>query len=292
MSYLDLIRRYYCSMVKVCICGTVRNCAPYLDRVFTNIEAIGSSCFDNDYVVILFYDPSTDNTLAKLAEWKKKNARVSYYVNPRLVSSYRTHRLAYARNFCLQKIRVLYSDAPYFIMMDMDDVNCKRVTPEVLKNALSEQECNKWDALSFNTVPRYYDIWGLSIAPFCGSYNHFNDNYAFHGKIGAYIDLLLKKCVSKGVDYLPCFSSFNGFSIYKTDVFIKCIYDGRPRFDLIGPRLMNMHSKAAKSPVVYKRYGNGHIDGAHEDCEHRAFHYQAIRAKNARIMISPLCLFR
>jgi len=276
-------------MVRVCICGTVRNCGAYLDRVFTNIEAIGSSCFDNDYAVILFYDASTDNTLAKLAQWKKKNPRVTYYVNPRLVSPYRTHRLAYGRNHCLQKIRTDYPDAPYFIMMDMDDVNCKRVTPDVLKNALSVSD--KWDALSFNSTPRYYDIWGLSIAPFCGSYNHFNNNYAHHGKIGAYIDLLLKKCVEKGVPYLPCYSSFNGFSIYKSHIFLTCIYDGRPRFDLIGPKLMAMHSSIAKSPVVYKRYGNGHIDGKYEDCEHRAFHYQAIREKGARIMISPNCLF-
>jgi hypothetical protein len=54
---------------------------------------------------------------------------------------------------------------------------------------------------------------------------------------------------------------------------------------------MGMHSSIAKSPVVYKRYGYGHIDGKYEDCEHRAFHYQAIRTKKARIMISPQSLF-
>lgn len=279
-------------MVNVCICGTVRNCGVYLDQVLTNVEAIGRACFDNDYVVLLFYDFSTDNTLAELARWKKKNQRISYYVNPRLVSPYRTHRLAYGRNFCLQKIRSAYPDAPYFIMMDMDDVNCKMVRTDVLKNALSECERDSWDALSFNSTPRYYDIWGLSIAPFYGSYNHFNNNYAYHGKIRAYIDGLLKKCVERGVGYLPCYSSFNGFSIYKTSVFINCVYDGRPRFDLIGARRMGMHSMAVQSPVVYKRYGKGHIDGAYEDCEHRAFHYQAIREKKARIMICPNSLFQ
>ena len=281
-------------MVRVCICGTVRNCAPYLDRVFANIEALGEACFDEDYVVLLVYDASTDATLAKLAAWKQRNPRVQYMVNPRLVSRYRTHRLAYARNMCLQKIRTDYPDAPYFIMMDMDDVNCKQVNPAVLKNELSvsDSKGDMWDALSFNSTPHYYDIWGLSIAPFCGSYNHFHNNYRYHGKIGAYIDLLLKNCVKKGVKYLPCYSSFNGFSIYKTTVFLDCAYDGRPRFDLIGPKLLRMHGDLVKSPLVYKRYGNGHIDGAYEDCEHRAFHYQAIRAKKARIMISPQCLFQ
>jgi hypothetical protein len=28
-----------------------------------------------------------------------------------------------------------------------------------------------------------------------------------------------------------------------------------------------------------------------EDCEHRFFHFSAVKKHNARIMISPLCLF-
>lgn len=33
-----------------CICGPVKNCGPYLDKVFENIEKIGSR-----YYIILYY---------------------------------------------------------------------------------------------------------------------------------------------------------------------------------------------------------------------------------------------
>jgi hypothetical protein len=53
-----------------CICGPVKNCAPYLNKVFENIEKIGS-IFD-DYKIVLYYDRSTDNTLNMLIEYQKK----------------------------------------------------------------------------------------------------------------------------------------------------------------------------------------------------------------------------
>ena len=30
---------------------------------------------------------------------------------------------------------------------------------------------------------------------------------------------------------------------------------------------------------------------ANEDCEHRFFHFSAVKKHNAKIMISPICLF-
>jgi len=44
---------------KCCICGPVKNCEPYLDRIFSNIEKIGK-LFD-DYVIIMYYDKSNIN---------------------------------------------------------------------------------------------------------------------------------------------------------------------------------------------------------------------------------------
>ena len=52
-----------------CICGTVRNCGPYLKKVLENIEKIGS-IFD-DYKIVFYYDNSTDNTLEILKNNKK-----------------------------------------------------------------------------------------------------------------------------------------------------------------------------------------------------------------------------
>ena len=44
-----------------CICGPVKNCGPYLPKVFENIEKMGS-LFD-DYKIVVYYDKSNDNTL-------------------------------------------------------------------------------------------------------------------------------------------------------------------------------------------------------------------------------------
>ena len=50
-----------------CICGPVKNCGKYLDKVLNNIEKIGA-LFD-EYDIIIYYDKSCDNTLDKLKKY-------------------------------------------------------------------------------------------------------------------------------------------------------------------------------------------------------------------------------
>ena len=266
-----------------CICGPVKNCAPFLPKVLSNIEKIGS-LFD-DYKIVIFYDNSSDNTLNILKEYQNKNPKLLFYVNKNTVSNYRTHNIAIARNYCLDYIRQNAEYYPYFIMMDFDDVNCKEVNVEPLKNSLKRED---WDGLSFNTSPHYYDIWGLSIYPFCFSYNHFSNNFKYHTIIRDYIMKKLSD-LKKG-ELLPCISSFNGFSIYRTKSFLNTYYDGRVRSDLFPKEYINSHLAAQKSrTLVYRDYG--HIKGRYEDCEHRAFHQMARQKSGAKIRISPEILF-
>jgi hypothetical protein len=203
-----------------CICGPVRNCGPYLTKVFENIEKIGS-LFD-DYKIVIYYDKSNDNTLEILKEYQQRNPRLIFYVNMNIVSPFRTHRIAVARNYCLNYVRENKDKFPYFIMMDFDDVNCKNINVEPLKRSLKRSD---WDGLSFNTNPHYYDIWALSIWPFCFSYNHFQNNFRYHSIIREYVMIKLK--MLKPGQLLQCISSFNGFSIYRTNKFLNTYYDGR-----------------------------------------------------------------
>jgi hypothetical protein len=266
-----------------CICGPVKNCAPFLDRVFANIEKIGS-LFD-DYKIVIYYDKSSDNTLGKLKEYQKKNPRLFFYVNQRPFSQFRTHRIAIARNYCLNYVRENKDLFPYFIMMDFDDVNSKNINVEPLRISLKRED---WDGLSFNTSPHYYDIWALSIWPYCFSYNHFLFNFQYHSIIRDYVMYRLKNL--KPGQLLPCISSFNGFSIYRTNKFLNTYYDGRVRLDLFPKEYIQSHLKAQKSRnIVYRDYG--HIKGKFEDCEHRPFHQMARQNSGARIMISPHILF-
>lgn len=266
-----------------CICGPVKNCGLYLKKVLENMEKLGS-IFD-DYKILLFYDISSDNTLQILKEYQKKNPKMKFYVNKKAVSKFRTHNIAVARNFCLNYVKKNIDKYPFFIMMDMDDVNCKEVNIEILRKYLKRED---WDGLSFNTTPKYYDIWGLSIYPYCFSYNHFdNNNIHNYTIIQNYVTRLLNK-LPKG-QLLPCISSFNGFSIYRTNKFLKTYYDGRVRLDLVPRANLIAHMKASKSNIIFKKYPT--VDSRYEDCEHRAFHMQARQKSDARIMISPEVLF-
>jgi len=266
-----------------CFCGPVKNCGPYLLKVFENIEKMAS--LFQDYSIIIYYDNSNDNTLEVLKEYQIKNPKLLFYVNNNPLSPYRTHNIANARNFCLKYIRYNIQQFPFFIMMDFDDVNCKEVNIEPLRRALCS---NNWDGLSFNSSPAYYDIWALSLYPYCFSYNHFNDNFNYHGIIKDYIMSKLNSL--KPGQLLACISSFNGLSIYRTNKFLDTYYDGRVRSDLFSKKLLDTHAKAQKSRnLVYKDYG--HIKGRFEDCEHRAFHQMARKKSGARIMISPDVLF-
>jgi len=265
-----------------CICGPVKNCGPYLNKILENMAKLGS-LFD-DYTIIIYYDKSNDNTLQILKEYQTKNPKMRFFINKNIMSPFRTHNIAIARNFCLKFIRENQKQFPFFIMMDCDDVNCKEVNIETLRKYLKRED---WDGLSFNTTPKYYDIWGLSIYPYCFSYNHFNNNYKQHNIIKEYVTALLNKLPPGGL--LPCISSFNGFSIYRTNKFLNTYYDGRIRKDLIPPKNMQAHMAITRSNLVYKKYPT--VDGRYEDCEHRAFHIQANQNSGAKIMISPEVLF-
>jgi len=262
-----------------CFCGPVKNCGPYLNKVFENIEKLGS--LFNDYRIIIYYDKSNDDTLQKLKDYQIKNPKLLFYVNQKLASKFRTHNLAIARNWCLNYVRQNKEYFPFFIMMDFDDVNCKEVNPISLEKYLKRED---WDALSFNTSPKYYDIWALSIYPFCFSYNHFQNNVQNYNIIQVYVSHLLNNLPPDQL--LPCISAFNGFSIYRTDKFLNTYYDGRIRLDLIPKENLVAHMKVAKSKLIYKKYVT--VDGRYEDCEHRSFH---IMAKGTKIRVCKEVLF-
>ena len=86
-----------------CICGPLKNCAPYLKKVFENIEKIGS-LFD-DYQIVIYYDKSRDNSLEMLKEYQQKNPRLNLYVNKKKTLPFRTYNIAIARNKCLKYIK-------------------------------------------------------------------------------------------------------------------------------------------------------------------------------------------
>jgi hypothetical protein len=266
-----------------CICGTVKNCGAYLDKVFANIYKI-ATLFDK-YEIVIYYDKSTDNTLSKLLQHQNLNKHISIFVNADTLSKYRTHNIAKGRNMCLKYVKEKKDTYKYFIMMDFDEVNAKECDYFKMRPYLDRTD---WDGLSFQTSPNYYDIWGLSIYPFCFSYNHFKHSVKFYTIIQQYMDNLLSRV--KPGQLVPCISAFNGFAVYRTDKFLDTYYDGRVRRDLLPPNLMNAHKRITNTAhLQFIQYPT--VDGRYEDCEHRAFHIMASQNSGAKIRISPEIIF-
>ena len=257
--------------MKCCICGTVRNCGKYLNKIFENMEQIGG--IFEDYVIIFYYDQSNDDTLQQIKDFQKRNSKVIFYNNTGEMLPYRTHRLALGRNKCLELIRQEYSDYEYFIMMDCDDRCAKNMKINLLKNYLTRYD---WDALSFDHPDGYYDTWALSIGPYVLSCHHLTNGL----KCQKYVSDLIKLTPRQRL--IACYSAFNGFAIYRTNKFLNCHYDGRFRVDYIPANLI-------KQNLLYAGGFNG--GQRKEDCEHRFFHFQSIKKNGARIRISPLRLF-
>lgn len=259
--------------MKCCICGTVRNCAPYLNKIFENMELLGN-LFD-DYVIILYYDISDDNTLNIMKNYQQKNNKFLFYVNNGPLLPYRTFRLALGRNFCINTIKEKYSDYEYFIMMDCDDRCAKNMNLNIMKLYLSR---NDWDCLSFMHPDGYYDSWALSIYPYIT--NCFIYNIGYHPGVDKVNRISRKNKINK---LIRCSSAFNGLAIYRTDKFINCRYNGSFNLKNIPYSLLIMNMKAVRG---FKK------DTQIEDCEHRAFHFEAIQKNSARIRISPFKLFK
>ena len=264
-----------------CICGTVKNCGRYIDKVFININKIIK--LFKDYQIIIYYDESRDDTYEKLEKYQKLY-KIKIHHNKTYKSYYRTHRLAFGRNYCLKKIKKYLPHFKYFIMMDFDDVCSENINIDVLKKQIDNDE--KWDALSFNRK-NYYDLWALSIRPYIFSYVHFKDPYKVLNNMGLYINNLLNSLEKD--ELLPCYSAFNGFAIYKTEIFKDCTYDGRIRLDLIPKEYLIETIEKNKSVITFNE--EPWLSSKNEDCEHRSFHFDAINKKNARIFISPEKLF-
>lgn len=272
------------------ICATVRNCSDFLDKVFLNIDKI-IELFD-DYKIIISYDNIQDNSLEVL---KRKKSKYKLELIHALENEdifhrdMRSQRISNARNECLKYMRKDNRDEfQYFIVMDMDDVCAGKLNLEALTYHLSND--SSWDAISFNSKPSYYDIWGLSIEPYLLSCWHFPNGIDIVNKIDCYVSTRLASM--KKYELLECQSAFNGFSIYKKSKFINCNYNWRIKniSEYISKQQIEQNENALGRPFTINTSYQQYIHPA-TDCEHRQFHMEAIRKNGAKIRISPMYLF-
>lgn len=269
------------SPLKTYICGCARNCEIFLPYVFANIEKIGA-LFD-EYKILIAYDRSDDKTLRVLCNLKKRFPSMEIMVNPNPVTPFRTQNIANARNQMLRYIRrENRNDYNYFIMIDLDDVCCGDIDTSVLDRYLKPERVLDWDSLSFNRKI-YYDLWALSVEPYVYSCWHFSNGRKVVNDMRDYIKTKLDN-IPKG-ELLECLSAFNGFAIYRKDMFDNVEYEWNihKNIEIIPRDLVVKNINIVNDRIIQ--------NNTEEDCEHRYFHIRATQLNGARIRISPECLF-
>lgn len=271
-----------------CIIGlATRDVAVHLKKIFLNINSL-STIFDKT-IVCFSYDESKDSTLNMLYNYKNKSKNeCEIIINKKPLLKYRTHRIAKARNEIINFINDKHKDADYFIMMDSDDLCSSSINLNVLKKYLNQ---DNWDSLSFNRSGlKYgnYDIWALQYEPF------IHHCHAYNGKLNL-VHLIRKDITNKlnslkDNELFTCYSAFNGFAIYRTHKFLNCRYDGERQRNFSEERVQNMLNMLKAKYKINLKVNYDTVDMSHgggkQNCEHIAFHIDAIRKNNARIRIA------
>lgn len=283
-----------------CVIGLcVYNNERGLPSVLSNIVKISQSKLFDKITVVAFYDASADKSYSILESFKnqhqhsksgfsrelietviisnhKKEFRMSLGNVSRVIDKSRTMRIANARNEILNYMRFAHKRGQankYFIMMDSNEYACVgQINIDTLRSAM--QRSDEWDSISFDREAGYYDYWALSFDPHIYSFYHVqNKNETLQAMVASFATKLNASRDSQ--DLIPVYSAFNGFAIYKTNMFLNCSYSSLIHIPLFPKQLL--------PPKILNNFKN--------DCEHRKFHLEAIKKNGARIMVSSLSIF-
>ena len=288
-----------------CLC--VRDCEKYLNDIFKNLDAL-SLHFLNFYVVFV-YDNCSDNSIVLLDEYKN-NSKFKVYViyNQNNYSNCRPVRIANSRNICLDTIETIKTEfnkiIDFHMCIDADDVNAFTWDIDIIKGYISNADIdindsnydntydNDWDILTFNR-DNYYDIWALLYDDFkhqCYGFN--NCDLTVSNLIIEHMknDISNKLKNMEDNKLYDCYSSFNGFCIYRTNKLKNIRYDGT--YD----SYKNLFNDEEKQKTVNKiktelpQIDNLKTTPRGDCCEHLYYNITAHRKNNARIRISKKIL--
>ncbi len=266
-------------MNKCCICLCVYNNEFGLPYVLKNIKEL-EKVFEKTQVLV-FFDQSKDKSYNILQEYQKKYNNMEIILNNNQKSELRTENIANARNGLLKKIREKYIDYEYFIMMDSNEYSCiGDIKVEPIKEILQRKE--EWDSISFDREAGYYDTWALSFDPYIYSFFHFNNWQKLVEMMRQHFNKLLEEYRKNPNQLIEVYSAFNGFAIYKTEKFINCSYSADINLSIVPLQILKKEQELTQCRIT---------NNMKNDCEHRKFHFEAIKKNNAKIKISVIPIF-
>tara|TARA_B110000971_G_scaffold69922_1_gene71658 strand:- start:7748 stop:9916 length:2169 start_codon:yes stop_codon:yes gene_type:complete len=289
LNYPNNVYNYSIIDYNIACCLCVRNCEKHLNKIFENLKQL-IKLFKKCYFIFV-YDNCSDNTEKILLDFKNNNDNVIIR-NIENTSKCRTTRIAKARNECIEIIYNDLENIDYHIMIDADNVNTKKWNVNILPKYFCRDD---WDCLTFNREG-YYDIWALlynHIQHHCWGYNDLDCCW----KIVSFMrnDITKKlKDLDEG-ELFTCYSAFNGFGIYRTNVFKDIHYEGIYK----NFKQMIPNGKRKKTLKFFKKFTKNKkleiVDGCVNPgfgthCEHLYYHLSAIQQKDAKIRITKECL--
>jgi hypothetical protein len=268
----------------ICIGLCVCNNAVGLPFVFDNIERI-QSLFTEKINIIVAYDESYDTSLgiilSKLEKFNIYILKNQYKVD----YPYKTGYICDARNLILKYIRDFFPETEYLIMMDSNEYACiGNINLDILREALDRN--TEWDAVSFDCEAGYYDYWALSFDPFIYSIFHTeNVELVLEKMRETFMDRINAEKQKDIPDFIPVYSAYNGFAIYKWQMFQNSNYSYHIDTSLFPKEILEKQVEITNVlllPIFKDAF----------DCEHRYFHLKAIHDYNAKIRIYPKSIYR
>lgn len=205
--------------MRLCLVGCVRDCEPYLQALFSEIEN-RHHIFD-DFRYIFIENDSKDYSGRILERFQAKNPYGKVLRLPSLLETLpgRIARIAHGRQLCLDEARKLGWDRPndLFLILDCDDVS-RGFSLQHVKSIVEGSEF-EWDALFANNAGCYYDIFALRHPQWCPEdcFSEMRDKPVFMSDADAY-NLYVKArqiVISPKGDPIPVNSAFGGLGIYK-----------------------------------------------------------------------------
>lgn len=208
--------------------------------------------------------------------------------------SVRQRNIGHARNSFLDYLRNLRSCVDtitfsHFAFMDFNDYACVGpIDTGVLNDAMQVRD--QWDSVSFLREAGYYDAWALSFDPYIHSFFHFERHWEeVLIKMRTMFDRVLVRAIQGGEKLLPVYSAFNGFALYRCDVYLS---DEEPRIRYTDDVQTDYYPRGLlkKQMELLDSKTDGRIN---DDCEHRYFHMVSAQSPhNARIFIFLKNLFK
>ena len=152
--------------------GIAKDIERFIPNMEQNLKKIRGA-FDNT-ITLLITDENSDNTQELLKKYSEKTPNTLFRVIENK-GTFRTDKIAYARNELLSMMDGYLDQYDYVVTMDLDmwDVSTSAIT-ETLKNQ------DKWDVATANDPELYYDTWALRTGYFDRSCVNTAHGWACH----------------------------------------------------------------------------------------------------------------